>query len=146
MKQPEGFVIPGKEHLVCKLKKSIYGLKQSPRCWNTALHNHLKKMSFVQSATDTCEYRPSGGEAVYLGIYVDDVIITAQSNKKLTEVKKRLASRFDIKDLGKLHHFLGMKIVQDEATGSVWIRQPAYAESILKKFGMEKGKNQPYSS
>ena len=89
MKQPEGFVIPGKEHLVCKLKKSIYGLKQSPRCWNTALHNHLKKMSFVQSATDTCVYRPSGGEAVYLGIYVDDVIITAQSNKKLTEVKKK---------------------------------------------------------
>ena len=48
MKQPEGFVVPGKEHLVCKLKKSIYGLKQSPRCWNSTLHNHLKRMGFIQ--------------------------------------------------------------------------------------------------
>ena len=143
MKQPEGFVVPGKEHLVCKLKKSIYGLKQSPRCWNTALHNQLKKMGFVQTATDPCVYTYSGGEVVYLGVYVDDIIVAAQSDKKLAEVKKELASRFDIKDLGKLHHFLGMKIVQDEATGSVWIGQPAYTESILKKFGMENAKISP---
>ena len=143
MKQPEGFVVLGKEHLVCKLKKSIYGLKQSPRCWNTALHNQLKKMGFVQTATDPCVYTYSGGEVVYLGVYVDDIIVAAQSDKKLAEVKKELASRFDIKDLGKLHHFLGMKIVQDEATGSVWIGQPAYTESILKKFGMENAKISP---
>ena len=42
--------------------------------------------------------------------------------------------RFDIKDLGKLHHFLGMKIVQDEASGSIWIGQPAYIEALLKRF------------
>ena len=90
MKQPEGFVIPGKEHLVSKLKKSIYGLKQSLHSCNTALHNHLKKMSFIQSATDTCMYRPSGGEAVYLGVYIDDIIIAAQSDKKLTGEKKGL--------------------------------------------------------
>ena len=41
MRQPEGYVVPGKEHMVCKLKKSLYGLKQAPRCWNKALHNHL---------------------------------------------------------------------------------------------------------
>ena len=76
-KQPEGYVIPGKEHLVCKLKKSIYGLKQSPCCWNTALHNHLKKMGFVQTATNPCGYRSSGREAVHQGVYMDDSIVAA---------------------------------------------------------------------
>ena len=125
------------------MKKSIYGLKQSPHCWNTALHNQLKKMGFVKTATDACVYTYSGGEVVYLGVHVDDIIVAAQSDNKLAEVKKELASQFDIKDRGKLHHFLGMKIVQDEATGSVWIGQPAYTESILKKFGMENAKISP---
>ncbi len=48
MKQPQGYVEHGQEHLVCKLKKSSYGLKQSPRCWNTALHAHLETMNFQQ--------------------------------------------------------------------------------------------------
>ena len=87
MTQPESFVVSGKEHLVCKLKKRIYGLKQSPRCWNTALHNHLKKMGFIQTATDPCAYSSSGGEAVYLGVYVDDIIVAARSGNTLAKVK-----------------------------------------------------------
>ena len=98
-------------------------------------------MGFIQTATDPCVYRSSGG--VYLGVYVDDIIVAAESDTRLAEGKKELNSQFDIKDLGKLHHFLGMKIVQDEATGSVWIGQPAYTESILKKFGMENAKVSP---
>ena len=73
-------------------------------------------------------------------MHVDDIIIAALTNKRLAQVKRDLASRFDIKDLGKLHHFLGMKIVQDEANGSVWISQPAYIETLLKRFGMEHAK------
>lgn len=56
MKQPEGFTNKGQEHLVCRLKRSIYGLKQSPRCWNQTLNTQLKKMGFVQSASDPCIY------------------------------------------------------------------------------------------
>ena len=51
MKQPDGFAVKGSEHLVCKLKKSIYGLKQSFRCWNEALDKHLKKMGSSSQAT-----------------------------------------------------------------------------------------------
>ena len=47
MTQPEGFGVSGKEHLICKMKKSIYALKHSPLCWNTTLHNYLKKMGFI---------------------------------------------------------------------------------------------------
>ncbi len=140
MRQPEGFVTPGKEHLVCKLKKSIYGLKQSPRCWNTALDSHLKKMGFVQAGSDPCIYRAASGESFLLGVYVDDIALASKSSARLEEVKRALAKKFDIKDMGKLHHFLGMKIVQDKATGKVWIGQPAYTESLLQKFDMETAK------
>lgn len=56
MRQPEGFFKDGKEHLVCKLKHSLYGLKLSPRCWNHTLDTHLKSMGFVQSTSDPCIY------------------------------------------------------------------------------------------
>ena len=57
------------EHLVCKLKKSINDLKQSPKCWNTALDCHLKQMGFVQSASDPCIYHmDEGADMSYLGV------------------------------------------------------------------------------
>ena len=54
MEQPDGYVHPGKEHLVCKLQKSLYGLKQSPRCWNTAFREFMEQIHFKQSAADPC--------------------------------------------------------------------------------------------
>ena len=81
MRQPEGFVIPGQEHLVCRLKRSIYGLKQSPRCWNTVLDNHLKKMGFVQTDTDPCVYRASVREPFFLGVDVDDIVLATRNSK-----------------------------------------------------------------
>ena len=113
MRQPEGFVATGQEHLVCKLKRSIYGLKQSPRCWNTVLDDQLKNMGFVQSASDPCVYKDSGGEMFLVGVYVDDIILAGKSDKRIKEVKRALAAKFDIKDMGRLHYFLGMKILQD---------------------------------
>ena len=69
MSQPEGFVEQGKESFVCRLKKSIYRLKQSPRCWNTALNDHLKKMKFVQTKGDPCLYvSTDGAETIIIGI------------------------------------------------------------------------------
>ena len=68
----------GAEHLVCELKKSIYGLKQSPCCWNTALDKHVKSIGFAQSNCNTCIYYKHVGEQVfYMGVYVDDIILAA---------------------------------------------------------------------
>ena len=134
MKQPAGYIAEGEEHLVCMLKQSIYGLKQSPRCWNSALDSHLKKMGFIQSTSDPCIYMASEGEMFIIGVYVDDIV---KDDKRMQEVKKALSFQFEIKDLGELHYFLDMKIVLNEKIGEVWIGQPAYAESILQKFGME---------
>ena len=137
MRQPDGFVTEGQEHLVCKLKRSIYGLKQSPRFWNSALDCQLKAMGFAQTTSDPCLYVSTEGEMFVVAVYVEDIVLAGKSDRKMSEVKNALASRFDVKDMGELHYFLGVKIIQD---GKVWIGQPAYAESILQKFSMENAK------
>ena len=75
-----------------------------------------------------------------IGVYVDDIILAGKNDKKINEVKRALGAKFNIKDMEKLHYFLRMNILQDEKTGNVWIGQPAYVESILKKFGMDNSK------
>ena len=140
MKQPEGFEVRGKEHLVCKLNQSIYGLKQSPRCWNEALNSQLKKMHFKQLENDPCIYTlTSGGEIFIAAIYVDYIILASKSSTRIHEFFKSISECFDIKDMGKLHYFLGVKIAYP-GSGMIWIGQPAYTAEVLKRFEMENSK------
>ena len=141
MKQPEGFVVEGKEHLVCKLKQSLYGLKQSPRCWNSMLDAHLKGMGYVQCTNDPCIYTLAGGETIIIGVYVDDFVIAGKSSERIEQVKTSLSEKFDVKDLGELHYFLGVQIVQDHKRGTVWMGQPTFAESVLQKYNMSEAKS-----
>ena len=138
IRQPEGFIEEGREHLVCQLKKSIYGLKQSPRCWNITIDNHLNKMNFVQTEGDPCLYvSRDDDETVIIAVYVDDILIAAKTDKKIAEVKTAIANRFEAKDMGELHYFLGVKVIQDLKAGTIWLGQPAYSESILRQFNMQ---------
>ena len=137
MEQPEGFVVRGKEDLVCKLKHSLYGLKQAPRCWNYILDKNLKEMGFAQITSDPCIYISMSGEPYIIGIYVDDILLAGKNNEQIKEVKLALGERFDVKDQGELNYFLGVKIVQNHKAGTIWIGQPNYTEEVLKKFGME---------
>ena len=90
MRQPEGFEAKGKEHLVCKLKKSIYGLKQSPRCWNVALDSQLSEIGFSQSKNDPCIYfKGTGDDKLYLGVYADDIILAGKTDSALPCLKSR---------------------------------------------------------
>ena len=75
MAQPDGYVEAGKEHLVCKLKKSVYGLKQSPWCWNRAFSEYLESIGFEQSAADLCVYIRSTEPITIIAVYVDDLIL-----------------------------------------------------------------------
>ena len=137
MKQPEGFAAEGQEDLVCKLKRSIYGLKQSPRCWNSALDHKLKQMGFVQAKGDPYLYMASEGEMFIIAVYVDDIVLAGKGDQRMAEVKQALTHQFQVKDMGELHYFLGVKVVRDKESGDVWIGQPAYATSVLQKYGME---------
>ena len=86
MKKP--YKAKGKEHLVCHLKKSIYGLKQSPRYWNIALDSHLKKIGFCQSQSDPCiYYKDINGEMFYMGVYVDGIILAGKSESNIKQCK-----------------------------------------------------------
>ena len=141
MRQPEGYVIKGKEHLVCRLKQSLYGLKQSPRCWNSTLDTQLKSMGYTPSNHDPCIYTSSDDDFSIIGVYVDDFVVAAKNPEKIEQVKTALSQQFDVKDLGELHNFLGVKIDQDRKRGTIWIGQPAFAESILEKHGMSEAKS-----
>ncbi len=140
MKQPKGFVTKGKEHLVCRLKKSLYGLKQSPRCWNQTLDRHLKHLGFKQSTSDPCIYT-SASESdgfLILAVYVDDILLAGKSEKQIAQIKADLGKIFRLKDLGELKYFLGVN-VQQRVQGT-WIGQPAFTQAIIRKFGMEQCK------
>ena len=92
MKQSEGFVADGQEHLVCKLRKSIYG---SLRCWNSALNAQLKTKGFNQSASDPCIYT-SLEEMFIHAVYVDDIVLAEKTDERMEEVKNMI-------DMGELH-------------------------------------------
>ena len=141
MQQPKGFECPGKEEFVCKLNRSIYGLKQSPSCWNSTLDAFLKEMQFTQTASDPCIYcRKAGKDIMFIGAYVDNIILAAKNEKQLKQVKENLSNKFDIKDLGELKYFLRIKVEQNKESGSISIGQPAYTENLLKRLGMQDSK------
>ena len=137
MDQPERFVILENESLVCKLKHSLYGLKQALRCWNFILDKRLKEMGFAETTSDPCIYIAKGGEPFIIGIYVDDILLFGKIDKQISKVKLALTEKFDVKDLGELNYFLGVKIVQNHRASTIWIGQTTYTEEVLKKFSME---------
>ena len=139
MKQPEGFM-EKEESMVCKLKKSIYGLKQSARCWNTELNKQIKNMGFKQCSSDPCIYVRDLAGIFILAIYVDDIILAGENTEVIDDIKKRISEKFDVKDMGKLHHFLGVKIIQNVQTGEIWIGQPNYTIELLSRFKMDESK------
>ena len=75
-----------------------------------------------------------------IAIYVDDIILATKSEDRLKQVKDTLAAQFEVKDIGPLHYFLGVNIMQDQNHESIWIGQPTYSQSLLRRFNMEMAK------
>ena len=93
MEQPDGYVQAGNEQMVCKLKRSLYGLKQAPRCWNAVFSEYLKPIRFEQSVTDPYVYaKKNKGHLVIVAVYVDDLIIIANTAEEMTRVKEIFVS------------------------------------------------------
>ena len=146
MRQPDGYVREDNPDHVCKLKKSIYGLKQSARCWNIAIDTFLKSNGYKQMESDPCLYMKSIKDQngiikfVILSIHVDDILLFSNDLSMLNDEKKSIASKFKIDDMGEVKHILGMLIKRDRARGKMTISQSKYLEGVLKRFGMEKCK------
>ena len=134
MEQPDGYVQKGKEKLVCKLKKSLYGLKQSPRCWNKVLTEFMKSIGFTQSAADPCIYVRNENSLSIVAVYVDDLIIATKTTEDMQELKQLLQSRLKMKDMGELHYCLGINITHDQVKGTVEMHQKQYIQKMLERY------------
>ena len=142
MAQPEEFVAQGKEQFVCKLKKSLYGLKQSPRQWYMRFDKFMLDIGYERSIKDQCVYvcALQGGGHIYLLLYVDDMLIASKDKEEVKHLKSRLAEEFDMKDLGPAKKILGMEIQRDRNVGTLRLSQEAYVKKVLVRFGMEDAK------
>jgi hypothetical protein len=114
--QPPGFAIPGKEGKVLRLRKALYGLRLAPRTWNVKLDSTLKGMGFGQSSHDVAIYRRGNGEnALLVGVYVDDLVITDTKDAEVAAFKEEMKDTFQMSDLGLLSFYLGIEVHQGDS-------------------------------
>ena len=113
--QLEGFKVKGKEHMICKLKKSMYSLKQASRQWYKKFDSFMVGHGYTRTNADHCVYvrKFPNGKFVILLLYVDDMLIVGQDAGVIGNLKKDLFKSFDLKDLGLARQILGMQILHD---------------------------------
>ena len=141
MIQSEGFTIQGQENLVCKLRKSMYGLKQVPRQWYKKFDNFMHRIRFTRCEADHCCYVKSFDNSyIILLLYVDDMLIAGSSIEEINNLKKQLSKQFAMKDLGAAKQILGMRIIKDKANGILKLSQSKYVKKVLNRFNMNKAK------
>src|ERR1700722_14419906 len=133
MKQPEGFIPEGDEGKVCLLKKSLYGLKQSPRQWDKRFDSFMVKANFNRCEYDSCVYYKKANGPTYLLLYVDDMLIAAKDKAHIGEIKSQLKLEFDMKDMGVARKILGMEISRDRKEDKLWLSQENYVLKVLER-------------
>ncbi|KAK4400359.1 Retrovirus-related Pol polyprotein from transposon RE2 [Sesamum angolense] len=138
MDAPEGYKIPPGQ--VCRLKKSLYGLKQASRQWNQEFTDKIKAYGFIQSSHDHCLFvKGSGLQLIALLVYVDDILVTAPTEILIQEIKGYLDRLFSIKDLGPAKYFLGLELARSPQ--GLIATQNKYALDIIKDVGLLQGKS-----
>ncbi|KAJ0852133.1 putative RNA-directed DNA polymerase [Helianthus annuus] len=135
MEVPPGLRKESNTKEVCRLKKSLYGLKQSPRAWFGRFTLAMKGYGFKQSNSDhTLFLKRRNGHVTCLIIYVDDMIITGDDEEEITRLKAMLFKDFEMKDLGRLKYFLGIEVMRSRK--GIFICQKKYILDLLAETGM----------
>ncbi|RVW86325.1 Retrovirus-related Pol polyprotein from transposon RE1 [Vitis vinifera] len=136
MMLPPGFYKEEEEIRACKLKKSLYGLKQSPRAWFDRFAKVIKNQGYQQGQSDhTMFFKQSNdGRITILIVYVDDIILTGDDTGQVERLKKVLATEFEVKDLGQMRYFLGMEVARSRK--GINISQRKYVLDLLTETGM----------
>ena len=116
---------------VLKLRKGLYGLKQAPRLWNDKWKRVMDAMGFKPLLSDECVFAKRD---VWLLLYVNDIIVIEPSTKSIDVVKQSLHDSLDVKDLGDLHEFLGVKFVRRNSFA--WMSQSHFVGKVLERFGI----------
>ena len=135
MKLPSGMTTSS-PHDVCKLRLSLYGLKQAHRAWFEKFRSTLLSFSFIQSQYDSSLFlHTSTSGIVILLVYVDDIIITGTDCGLITKLQQRLHATFHMKDLGQLTYFLGLEV--HYRSHGLFVNQHKYIQDLITLAGLE---------
>ena len=138
MEQPENFVIGNSKSMVYKLKKSLYGLNQSPRLWYHKFHKIISSFSFVINPVDKCIYhKVSVSKYIFLVLYVDDILLATNDLNLLHDTKKFMSNNFEMKDPGNASYVLGIHIYWDRPKNILGLSQEGYIEKLLIRYDMQ---------
>lgn len=151
MEQPEGFrkegpevMVNGRGRWVCRLKKGLYGLKQSGRLWYHKLRDVLEGMGFTQIKSDPSIYVFASDDIrIILPVFVDDITMTSRNRAKMTWVKETLGKVFKLKDLGPTTYLLGIKVEYDRPARILRLSQKQYIIDMLTRYGLQDCKPSP---
>ena len=124
--------------MACKLKKSIYGLKQASRQWYLKFNDTITSSGFKENTIDRCIYlKVSGSKFLFLILYVDDILLASSDLGILHETKKFLSKNFEMKDIDEETYVIGIEIFRDRSRGILGLSQKVYIERVLERFKME---------
>jgi hypothetical protein len=115
MEQPEGFVQNHNKKFVCRLKKSLYGLRRSPRQWYNKFNSFMVSHNYTRSGYDHCVHFKKLNNDIFiiLVLYVDDMILARKNITEINRLKAKMARTFDMKDLGATRQILSMEIFRE---------------------------------
>ncbi|PRQ43410.1 putative RNA-directed DNA polymerase [Rosa chinensis] len=132
---PPGFIAHSQEGMVCRLKKSLYRLKQSPRAWFGRFRQSLKAFGYKQSNSyHTLILKRRRNKITALIIYVDDMIVTGDDQEEVKKLEAYLSYEFEMKDLGGLKYFLGIEVARSKE--GIFLSQRKYVLDLLTETGM----------
>jgi len=134
---PEGVQAPpGMSNPVCRLNRSLYGLKQAQRVWNKKIDDHFLSEGFLRLESDHCIYiRRQDQTIIIVVLFVDDLLITA-NREMIATFKEQLCKNFAMTDCGDIHHFLGLRVIRDRTTRTITLDQEHLVDQVLSRFGM----------
>lgn len=139
VEQPDGFVDPHLPNHVYRLKKAVYGLKQTPRAWYDRLTKFLIDHKFDKGSIDkTLFIRKENGHIFIVQIYVDDIIFGSTSEEMSHGFAHSMKSKFDMSTKGELKFFLGLQIKQTE--NGIFVNQSKFTKDLMSKFGLQDSK------
>lgn len=137
IKQPKGYTIERNEKMVCKLKMSLYGLKQEPGQWYLKFDSFMTVNGFRGGHVDYCCYNKNYGNSyIIMLIYIDDMLVAGSSIHEINNLKDMLSREFKIKNLGVDKQIPGMRITRERKNHVLRLSQEDYIEKILKRFNI----------
>lgn len=137
VRQVKGFEQPGQENKVWLLQKALYGLKQADRQWNHEIDSFLKAYGLKPTTGDECLYYMHVANGILLAcLYVDDLLVTHQSEVVVLRLMRALNLKYKVKDMGEPTHFFGVRI-ECGSTGKILLSQAAYINETLHRFAMD---------